>query len=94
MSQHPEVSPEQKTIFDQVDAIMDAMFGPSEYSYVAIMNSVADRLSERGFAVATTNPELAYALCKASAEIGEAAEKRDRVLVSELNRWFGSEVAQ
>ena len=77
-----------QTITQIVDALMDAMFGPSEYSYVSIMNAVADRLSERGFALATTDPLMAQELCRASCEIGMAAEQLDRRLLEQSVTYF------
>ena len=43
----------ERTVFEQVDAIMDAMFGPTSYSGVAMLNRAAEYCSDRAMIAAT-----------------------------------------
>jgi hypothetical protein len=72
------------TIMEQVDQIMDAMFGPSRYADVDLLNRVADKLSDEGFAIACTDPVNAYKLLQISCELGERAQALDKQLVNEI----------
>ena len=79
------------SIFEQVNAIYDALLGPSRYQEVALLNHVADKLSDEGFAIAVTDPLTAYELLKISAELGEKAQRLDDELVAELRKFFEQE---
>jgi len=83
--------PSSQTIFEQVNAIYDAILGPSRYQEVALLNHVADKLSDEGFAIAVTDPLTAYELLKISAELGEKAQRLDDELVAELSKFFEQE---
>lgn len=85
----PELKPNEKTVIEMADAICDAILGPSPFRDVCLMNSVADRLSERGFAIALTEPVTAYGMLQLSAELGEKAQALDNALVEKFAVEFG-----
>jgi hypothetical protein len=87
----PEVSPQQESVIQMADRICEAVLGPTEYRMVALMNSVADQLSDRGMAIAVDQPQLASHLLIAACEIGLAAEKLDRALIDKMAAWFDAE---
>ena len=81
------VSPQ--TIIEQVDAIVDAVMGPSPYRGVTMLNNASDYLSEQGFAITITDPHRAYSLLQASAELGRLADELDAELAEKFAAEFG-----
>ena len=71
-----------QTIFEQLDAIMDAMFGPTAYSVVTKLNRAAEYCSEQCLIEATKDGAYCEGFARACLLLSELADSLDSYLVA------------
>jgi len=70
-----------ETIFEQVDAIMDAMFGPTAYSGVTKLNRAAEYCSDQSLIESTKDAAFCEGFARASLLLQRHADSLDAYLV-------------
>jgi len=73
--------PTPQTIFEQVDAIMDAMFGPTAYSGVTKLNRAAEYCSDQSLIESTKDAAFYEGFARASLLLQRHADSLDAYLV-------------